>query len=353
MITKLILEYFTVFEKLELDLSPGVNVIIGKNGTGKTHVLKVIYSLLAANNKAKKIIGPLGTLDALDKLEGVFLPYRRDYDRLIRRVNKGRKGTEKANITIKFKSEDRPDDITIEIKLWRMNAPKSWVSSPTVEPNAYPGKLVYIPVKEMLANAPGFRSLYSERKIHFEEVYDDILIKAYLPELRKLPSWSEEIVRTIEKTIGGKIILKNEEFFLETPNGNQIEFTLVAEGWRKLALLLLLIKNGCIGKGSLLLWDEPESNMNPLLISLLVDILLKLEQEGVQIVLATHSYVLLKEFDLQRREKHRLLFHALFEEGGQIKSQSTDQMSAIESNAIHEEFDSLYDREVERALNNK
>ena len=35
-------------------------------------------------------------------------------------------------------------------------------------------KSVYI-VKEMLASAPGFRSLYEARETHFEEVYADIL----------------------------------------------------------------------------------------------------------------------------------------------------------------------------------
>jgi recombinational DNA repair ATPase RecF len=39
---------FTAFERLELDFVPGVNVIIGENGTGKTHLLKVIYAVTKA-----------------------------------------------------------------------------------------------------------------------------------------------------------------------------------------------------------------------------------------------------------------------------------------------------------------
>jgi Recombinational DNA repair ATPase (RecF pathway) len=31
---------------VEFAFSPGLNVIIGKNGTGKTHLLKVLYALL-------------------------------------------------------------------------------------------------------------------------------------------------------------------------------------------------------------------------------------------------------------------------------------------------------------------
>ena len=42
-----------------------------------------------------------------------------------------------------------------------------------------------------------------------------------------------------------------------------IEFSLLSEGVRKLALLWILIPNGTLSSGSVLLWDEPETNLNP------------------------------------------------------------------------------------------
>ena len=47
MIERLELRNFTAFNEVVLDLSPKVNVIIGENGTGKTHVLKAAYGLCA------------------------------------------------------------------------------------------------------------------------------------------------------------------------------------------------------------------------------------------------------------------------------------------------------------------
>ena len=47
MITNLTLKNFTVFTGLTLELSPKINVIIGENGTGKTHLLKAAYGLCA------------------------------------------------------------------------------------------------------------------------------------------------------------------------------------------------------------------------------------------------------------------------------------------------------------------
>ncbi len=45
MIRLLELKNFTAFDYLRLKLSPKINVIIGENGTGKTHLLKAAYSL--------------------------------------------------------------------------------------------------------------------------------------------------------------------------------------------------------------------------------------------------------------------------------------------------------------------
>jgi AAA15 family ATPase/GTPase len=331
MIIKLDLENFTTFDKLKLDLSPGVNVIIGKNGTGKTHILKAIYSMLTPEKEFQ--------IDRMHKMLAIFLPQK--ITNLIRRTPNTKAKSARIKVT------DASNE-SWEIGIHNQETFKYSAFDDIRQ--KHNGEVVYIPVKEMLANAPGFRSLYRNRDIRFEEIYDDIIAKAFLPKLKKLPPLLNKAVKIIEDNIGGQVFSEGEEFFLETQKGIRIEFTLLAEGFRKLALIMLLIQNGCIGKGSLLLWDEPETNMNPLLISLVVEILLEMEQEGVQIVLATHSYVLLKEFDLQRKKKNKLLFHALFEKDGQIRSESAEEMLAIKSNAIHEEFDSLYDREVERAL---
>ncbi len=32
---------YTVFEDQQMEFSPGINVIIGENGTGKTHLMKL------------------------------------------------------------------------------------------------------------------------------------------------------------------------------------------------------------------------------------------------------------------------------------------------------------------------
>jgi len=96
----------------------------------------------------------------------------------------------------------------------------------------------------------------------------------------------------------GKVVLREEGFFLRNKQGN-LEFTLLAEGMRKLCLLWLLVQNETLLHDSVLFWDEPETNLNPKQFGVLIEIFLELQCLGVQVFLATHDYVILKELDLR------------------------------------------------------
>ena len=55
-----------------------------------------------------------------------------------------------------------------------------------------------------------------------------------------------------QRELEGKVIIEN----ILPPEQGNLEFSLLAEGIRKLALLWLLIQNGVLQSGSF--WDEPE-----------------------------------------------------------------------------------------------
>ena len=80
--------------------------------------------------------------------------------------------------------------------------------------------------------------------------------------------------------------------------------------------------------------------------------LIELQRNGVQIFLATHDYVVLKEIDLQIASDDRVAFHSLYQdsETGEIAYHTTSSYLRIQPNAISEAFDSLYDREIERTI---
>jgi ABC-type branched-subunit amino acid transport system ATPase component len=333
-LTRLNLERFTAFEKLRLDLSPSVNVFVGANGTGKTHVMKVAY---AACDITKSDIG------FVDKLIRVFRPSDRAPGRLVKRSGQSSRcavevfrGNRKLRASFSNHASISESATVTGAKAWRQE----------------PLETVYIPVKEMLANAPGFRSLYSQREVHFEEIYADIVDRALLP-VRRGPTDQprKDLLKMLQGTIDGKVQQKNEEFFLRNKQGN-LEFTLLAEGLRKLGLLWLLIQNGTLLEGSVLFWDEPETNLNPSLFTRLIEILLELARGGVQVLLATHDYVILKELDLQKKDGDEIAFHSLYRdtESSELVCNTANSYSGIHPNAIADAFATVYDREVKRSL---
>ena len=331
-VTRLKLERFTAFEAFDFKPSPGVNVLVGANGTGKTHLMKVAY---AACDVSKTGAG------FAEKLGRVFMPSGGAIGRLVKR----RQGRSECRVGV---SRGRR-----QLRVSFSTAAPATVRG-ALRWKEEPVESVYIPVKEMLANAPGFRSLYEQRNVHFEEIYRDILDRAYLPAMRgPAPPERKKLLTILQRTIDGRVHFIGEEFFLRNRQGN-LEFSLLAEGMRKLGLLWLLIQNGTMLQGSVLFWDEPETNLNPGLFGSVIEILLELQRMGVQVFIATHDYVILKELDLRKKRNDEIVFHALYRaDDGEIACHTSRSYLDIHPNAIAEAFTDLYDREVERSLSRR
>ena len=331
MLTGIKIENFTAFDHLEIKLSEGINVLIGANGTGKTHLMKLLYGAMQqADSSAVK------TMD--QTLQGLFLP-----DALGRLVKRSL-GRGKGEFSVTRKEED---GVERSIRYELSTLGKSQTINSRVWSRQKQYNVVYIPVKDMLANSPGFKSLYEKRELYFESIYADIITMALLPPT-KGPGTKEKgrLLEMIQGVIDGKVEKKNEKFYLKNAQGN-LEFTLLAEGYRKLGLLYSLIQNESISQGSVLFWDEPEANLNPRLASQVVTILLELQRMGTRIFIATHDYVLLKELELNCDPvKDHISYHALYAEDGHINSQTASELKGIAHNAINDTFDSLMVRSI-------
>lgn len=331
MLTGIKIENFTAFDNLEVKLSEGINVLIGANGTGKTHLMKLLYGAMQqADSSAVK------TMD--QTLQGLFLP-----DSLGRLVKRSL-GRGKGEFSVARKEEDGVER-SIRYELSTLGKSQTINSRVWSRPKQY--NVVYIPVKDMLANSPGFKSLYEKRELYFESVYADIITMALLPPTKGSGTKEKgQLLDMIQGVIDGKVEKKNEKFYLKNAQGN-LEFTLLAEGYRKLGLLYSLIQNESISAGSVLFWDEPEANLNPRLASKVVKILLELQRMGTQIFIATHDYVMLKELELSSDPTlDHVAYHALYMENGQIKCQTTSALKEINYNVINDTYDSLMVRTI-------
>ena len=79
-LTQITISNFTAFSKLKLVFSRGLNIIIGENSTGKTHLLKLLYAALNVTQpplQGREAAFPL-------KVLRVFMPDKSRIGRLVR-----------------------------------------------------------------------------------------------------------------------------------------------------------------------------------------------------------------------------------------------------------------------------
>jgi len=294
MLDSLTAKNFTAFTSVEFNFSPGLNVIVGENGTGKTHVLKLAYSAIYVSVRSSKEAGAGSPTKAYlqsavaEKLVAVFRP-----DELGRLARRDRPGRQRCEVKCSFlRTHNRlafsfntasKTDVTIE------ETPSAWV-------NKLP---VYLPTRELLTIYPGFVSLYETTYLPFEETWRDTCILLGAPLARGPRERSiKALLAPLEEVMGGKVELDVSGRFYLSIGGVSMEMHLVAEGLRKLAMIARLIATGSlVDKGSLF-WDEPESNLNPKVIKVIARTILHLSRGGIQVFIASHSLFLIREIDI-------------------------------------------------------
>ncbi len=283
MLKSLIIKNFTVFAEVKIEFSPGLNVIIGDNATGKTHLLKLGYSVMHTLSRKKKLINAKKTL--ADKLYHVFKTNSLGH---LTRHGSGRQRTQvtmELAETIKFSfAKNSRTEVTLEQTI-----------TATLPNNA----AVFIPTREVFSLHPEITALYEERYMALDETHYDLCKALNLPLLKQLPPELNDIIKPLEAELGGKVKMdRMGHFYLDMPKRGKVEMSLIAEGLRKIALLVYLIQNGSLGKGSTLFWDETEANLNPRMMVKVATALSQLAQYGVQVILATHDLFLMKELSL-------------------------------------------------------
>ena len=278
MLTKLVLENFTAFPEARLEFARHLNVIVGVNGMGKTHLLKLPYAVVAmsAEEGRKRTGRPTKAVlepRLAEKLVNVLRP--ESLGRLVHRRQGGSRcdvmlfGKQRRFIRFNFATSSR-SEVTVDIP------PGHWHSRTPV----------YLPTHELLTVYPGFLSLYENHYVEFEETWRDTCLLLGAPELRgRRREAVAPLLEPLEEQLGGRVVERNGRFYLAPTSDDPMEMPLVAEGWRKVAMLARLIATGSLGKDDCLFWDEPESNLG-------------LCEAGVQVFVATHSLFLLREFEI-------------------------------------------------------
>ena len=332
------LEGFTVFDDARFEFSPGVNVLIGENGTGKSHAMLAAYSILRAFHKGTALDGVSARIQ--EKLKGVFQPQDRRLGRLVRRARGG--GVAKVDVRsggfscgVRFTHKDS-DGFTME-QVRR---------TPT-------GSSIFIPSREVLSMYEGFIGAYQHSRLSFSEVYYDTCVALNAPLSRGIrKAKAQQLIEPLLDALGGKVFEKSGRFYV-AQGAAHVEAHLMSEGLRKIAALVHLINNGSLAKNDILFWDEPEANLNPALSRVVVNFIVELARQGVQVVLATHDYAVSTRLSILAENEvippDLIRFFSLTREKGKksaVRVASAPVLAELADNPILDEHEALYDFEV-------
>lgn len=293
MLKQLDIANFTVFSQATLHFGQHLNVIVGENGLGKTHLLKLAYAITAVSaeegRKAKSTPPTKSLLQTryAEKLINVFRP------EALGRLARRKRGRERCDIHLHF--QDRALDTAFGFAT-NSKTEVSIDTLPTAWVDAAPA---YLPTRELLTIFPNFVAVYEGHYLEFEETWRDTCVLLGAPTQKGAREKRvRELLEPLEIAMDGAIELdRNGRFYLRNASG-RLEIPLVAEGLRKLGMVARLIATGALLDQGYLFWDEPEANLNPRLVKRVAQSIFDLAGSGVQVCMATHSLFLLREIEM-------------------------------------------------------
>ena len=173
----------------------------------------------------------------------------------------------------------------------------------------------------------------------------------------RLPTTQGNISRNLLKALehlkiatGGGELKQEKGEFVFSRGREKYGLRSVAEGIRKVSILSQLIRNRSITKNTILFIDEPETNLHPKAIVLLVEMLYLIAESGVQIYIATHSEFLLKRFEQLargRQEQHFVQLVSLLRcETGELDYQCSDLADGLPDNPIIQQSITLFEEDA-------
>ncbi|MBF0371462.1 MAG: AAA family ATPase [Magnetococcales bacterium] len=339
MITKVHLENFGPLRNIEWGQLGNINLIIGRNGTGKTFLLKALYCAIRSveafgrgndNRRLEEILA--------DKLYWTFQP-----EKIGDLVSKDGDGRLSCDMDL--------DNKHLFYEFGR-STEKSLKKIPTnIQPGKRPANSIFLPAKEVLS-LHGI-ILRTRRPDHQEFGFDDTYFDL-ANVLTDLPSGGKNFQefknsrKQLEEIIGGKLEFdEKRNRWLFKKGRSKFPIGLTAEGIKKIAILDILLGNRYLTPESVIFIDEPESALHPEAVSKFLDIITLLAKRGVQIFMASHSYFVVKKLYLIA-QKERLSIPLLHEADGAWHQ--SDLKDGLPDNSIIDESVRLYEEAIDLAL---
>lgn len=341
-------EGFAVFrEALKWHGHGSRNVIIGENDTGKTHLLKLLYSIARSIEEYfKKAQGPepldLSSLLAA-KLRWVFLPQNLELGRLV-----SRGGEAKLKITLDINPSG-----SLQFEFGRSTSSRILQCHSDGLSAMKSLRCSYLPPKEILSIFDAIVETREGKEIaSFDDTYYDLVQDFRLPTTSG--KWQKNVAaaaKYLEAVTGGGEVEMDANGIWFKRGSERYNMHQTAEGIKKIGILHRLMRNRRLTPtGSCLLFvDEPETNLHPKAVVRFAEMLFEYARAGIQVYITTHSYFFLKRLEQLARE-HRQADHTLLDlrrsEAGGVTGQFYKLLDGLSDNPIIQQSLALFDEDI-------
>ena len=341
-------------ESGEIDFNDlkGINLIIGKNNTGKTYLSNFIYTvlrnirierMLKIDDLSKKMrsMGKREGDNFSDELCETDLPF-------VFHTNK--KCFENTKINIEF---DEKDKFTENEKYFLENIE---INNICFFPAERSGAILFY--NQLLENRNNIlRQLELSQDINLLKNISRYSepVNEYIIRLNKLEEYENkeetEIYRNLVKNIDiqniieGEIIIKSNQIIYKNENDLELNMGLVSSTVKTLAGFFLYLKYQA-QKGDIVFIDEIELNLHPENQRKIVKLINYLSKQGIKFIISTHSPIITEEIDnmlLFEKVKNRMNE----KEMGKYEINNEYGLKASDINVFH-----LHNKTVEKIKEN-
>lgn len=354
MIKSALIKNFNTFEHFEVERFAPINVFVGKNDTGKTSLLKLLYASTQIVNKSNQAFihkTPFNLREELaDKLFSTFQPGTKGLGELVTKSVK-----QAMEVWVEFAeaaNSNQPEKIRYNFGAATTNTIQNANLETDLESQNFPS--LFIPAKEVLTAYKAIRATREILRIPgFDDTYLDLIQKLGLPAIaaKEIDKELRGLDTGLEDLFEGRIEQDNDDFVFKKGN-TRYPMSLTAEGVKKIGILNTLIRNGMLTTQTVLFMDEPETALHPEAIRVLVEMLVRMTKAGIQVFLATHSYFVLKQVHISARKLsvEAACFELTKQKGRSVGTRQSDLRDSFPESDITEAAMRMADEEIDLDL---
>ena len=134
--------------------------------------------------------------------------------------------------------------------------------------------------------------------LHTKDLFDKLRTPVLPFDLLSLGDTTgvSRVLADLQTLIDGEVAYDKTErdFVFRRPSGASISIKNTASGIKVFGLLKMLVANEFVAKGTVLIFDEPENHLHPKWQLKLAEVLIKLVESGVYVVVSSHSPYLIE-----------------------------------------------------------